>query len=178
MIFPGNRNAVFLHRLQQCRLGSRAGPVDFIGHQQLTEDRASDEAKGTAAFFRFFQHFRAKYISGHQVRGELNAPGIETEDPGNGFNQPCFTKTGNTNQQQVPTSKQGNQGFFNGIMLAKNTLADTIAGGGHITAQLIYPVDQLLGIKRFCLYGFFCPRTQFVGLRSLSPGEVTYMVTL
>ena len=39
----------FLHGLQQGGLGAWAGAVDLVGHQQLAEDRAGDEAEGAAA---------------------------------------------------------------------------------------------------------------------------------
>ena len=41
----GDGDVVFLHRLQQRRLGARAGAVDLVGHQELGEDRAADEAE-------------------------------------------------------------------------------------------------------------------------------------
>ncbi len=37
---PADRDVVLLHRLQQRRLGARAGAVDLVGHQELGEDRA------------------------------------------------------------------------------------------------------------------------------------------
>ena len=45
MALAGDRDVVLLHGLQQRRLGLRAGAVDLVGHQQLGEDRALDEAE-------------------------------------------------------------------------------------------------------------------------------------
>src|SRR6516162_6468037 len=41
----GDGNMLFLHRLQQCGLGARAGAIDLVGHQQLRKYRSGDEAK-------------------------------------------------------------------------------------------------------------------------------------
>ena len=45
----GDGDVMLLHRLQQRRLGARAGAVDLVGHQELGEDRAGHEAEGAAA---------------------------------------------------------------------------------------------------------------------------------
>ena len=44
----GDGDVILLHRLQQRRLGARAGAVDLVGHQQLREDRAGNEAEASA----------------------------------------------------------------------------------------------------------------------------------
>ncbi len=75
-----DRHRIFLHRLQQGRLGSGAGAVDFIAHQQLRKDRAGQKAKTAFAFLILFQHFRAQDIGWHQIRGELNAARLQSQD--------------------------------------------------------------------------------------------------
>lgn len=49
LALAGNGDVVLLHRLQQRRLGARRGAVDLVGHQELGEDGALDEAEGAAA---------------------------------------------------------------------------------------------------------------------------------
>ena len=71
----GDGDVLLLHRLQQRRLGARAGAVDFVGHQQLGEHRALDEAEGAAAAVALLQHFRAQDVGRHQVGRELDALG-------------------------------------------------------------------------------------------------------
>src|SRR5258708_693553 len=38
MVLAGDRDAAFLHRLEQRRLRARAGAVDLVRHQELAED--------------------------------------------------------------------------------------------------------------------------------------------
>ena len=86
-VMSGDRDVPFLHRLQQRGLGARAGAVDLIGHQQLAEDRAGQEAKGAApthrpaCLRRVIQNLAAEDIGGHQIGRELHAPRIEAERP-------------------------------------------------------------------------------------------------
>ena len=47
----------FLHGLQQRRLGSGAGAVNFIGHEKLREYRSADEAESALATVVFFEDF-------------------------------------------------------------------------------------------------------------------------
>ena len=56
----GDRDVTLLHRLQQRRLGARAGAVDLVGHQQLCEDRPFQEAEGAFAVGAFLHHFGAR----------------------------------------------------------------------------------------------------------------------
>ena len=100
MLHPGDRDALFLHRLQQRRLGARAGSVDLVGHQQLAEHRAGHEAEGAAAG-GFVQHLAADDIGRHQVGGELHPLGREAQDGAQGFHQPALAQAGHAAQQHV-----------------------------------------------------------------------------
>ena len=64
----GDRDMMLLHRLQQRRLGARAGAVDLVGHQQLGEHRARDEAEIALAAGALLQHLGAENVGRHQVR--------------------------------------------------------------------------------------------------------------
>ena len=60
VIAAGDRDAVLLHRLQQGRLRARAGAVDLVGHQQLAEDGAGNEAERAPAGVRFPRALRSR----------------------------------------------------------------------------------------------------------------------
>ena len=68
---------MLLHGLQQGGLGAWAGAVDFVGHEQLAEHRAGDEAEIAAAGGTLLEHFAAGDVGGHQVGGELHALAAE-----------------------------------------------------------------------------------------------------
>ena len=96
-----DRDVVLLHRLQQRRLGARAGAVDLVGHQQLREDRAGDEAEAALAARRFLQHLGAENVGGHQVGRELDAPRVEAERGAQGLDQLGLGEARHADQQRV-----------------------------------------------------------------------------
>ncbi len=83
----GDGDVQFLHRLQQRRLGARAGAVDLISHQQLSEDRTGQEAKAAAATGTFVEHLAADDVRRHQIGRELDALGVESEHDAHGLDQ-------------------------------------------------------------------------------------------
>ncbi len=62
MAHTGHGDMALLHRLEQGRLGARAGAVDLVRHQQLGEDRPFEEAEGALPARAFVQHFRADNV--------------------------------------------------------------------------------------------------------------------
>ena len=120
----GNRHMALLHRLQQGRLGARAGPVDLIGHQELGENRPLDETKGAAALSGLFQNFGAEYVGRHQIGRELDAAVIKAEHSAHGFHQLCLGKTGDANEQAVTARQHRRQCPLHHDILAVNDLAD------------------------------------------------------
>src|SRR6185437_2110012 len=56
MADAGHRDVVLLHRLEQSGLGLRAGAVDLVGHEELSEDGALDEAEAPAASGLLLEH--------------------------------------------------------------------------------------------------------------------------
>ena len=92
---------LLLHGLEQRRLGTRARAIDLVGHQQLTENRSRDEPEAALAARAFFQHFAAKDVRGHQIRGELDTPGIQAKHDAHGFDQLGLGKAGHADQHPV-----------------------------------------------------------------------------
>ena len=134
MLHPANGHALFLHRLQQRRLGPGTRSVDLIRHQQLTEHRAGNEAEGAAAI-GFVQHLAAHDIGGHQIGRELDALGVETEHDAQGFDEPAFAETGHADQQRVSTGQQGDQRLVDHILLPKNGPPDRRTNRGDARAE-------------------------------------------
>ena len=95
-------DALFLHRLQQRRLGARAGSVDLVGHQQLAEDRTGDKAEGPATV-GFVQNLTAHDVGWHQIGGELDTLGAKAKHHAQGLHQPAFAQSGDPDEQNMAT---------------------------------------------------------------------------
>ena len=134
----GDGDVLLLHRLQQRRLGARAGAVDFVGHQQLGEDRALDEAEGAAAAVALLQHFGAQDVGRHQVGRELDALASMPEHDAQGLDQLGLGEAGHADQQQVTAGQQRNQRLIDDLLLAINDLAD---GGARLPQLAAQPLD-------------------------------------
>ena len=74
MVLPARRDMAFAHGLQQrrLRLGRRA--VDLVSQHQIRKNRPGDKSETPAAAVAVLvHHFRAKNVSRHQIRRELDA---------------------------------------------------------------------------------------------------------
>ena len=133
----GHGDVLLLHALQQRRLRARAGAVDFVGHQQLGEHRALDEAEGAAADVAFLHDFRAQDVGRHQVGRELDALGVHAQHDAQGLDQLGLGEAGNADQQQMAAGKECNQRLIDDILLAIDHLADGGAGGPELASQAL-----------------------------------------
>jgi hypothetical protein len=79
-------------------LRARAGAVDLVGHQQLGEDRAADESETALAADPLVEHLAADDVGGHEVRGELNATGVEAKHGAHGLDQLGLGEAGKADQ--------------------------------------------------------------------------------
>ena len=121
-----DRHPPLLHRLQQGRLGPRAGAVNFVCHQQLGKYRPFDKAEVPLAVSPFLQHFRAQDIGGHQVRRELDTFRIHGKNRAQRLHQPCFPKAGHADQQRMAACQQRNQHLVDNIPLAEKDPANRL----------------------------------------------------
>ena len=102
----GDRDLVLLHRLQQRRLGPRAGAVDLVGHQKLAEHRPRDEAEGPLPALALFQHLGAEDVSRHQVGRALHPLVLEAQDRAEGLDQAGLGQAGHADQQGVAAGQE------------------------------------------------------------------------
>ena len=135
MAVAGHGDVLLLHALQQRRLGARAGAVDFVGHQQLGEHRALDEAEGAAAGVGLFQHFRAQDVGGHQVGRELDALGFHAQHDAQSLDQQGLGEARHADQQHVAARQECYKGLIDDVLLAINDLADGRAGGAQLATE-------------------------------------------
>ena len=111
---------MLLHRLQQGRLGARAGAVDLVGHQELGEDRALDEAERAAPSARLVEDLRAENVGGHQVRRELHPPCVEPEHGAERLDQLRLGEAGHADEQAVAAGQDRHQGEVDHLLLAED----------------------------------------------------------
>jgi len=143
---------LFLHGLQQRRLGAGAGAVDFVGHQELTEDRSLDETETARAAIRFFQHLGAQNVGGHQVGRELDALVVEAEDRAHGVNEKRLGKTGHADKQRVTAGQHGDQRLVDHLLLAIDHFADGGTRRGDLGARGFYFLDGVAVRFTECLH--------------------------
>ena len=145
----GDRDVLFLHRLQQRRLRARAGAVDFVGHQQLGEDGALEEAERAAPAVAFLQHFRADDVGRHQIGRELDALPVETKDDAQRLDQAGLGKAGHADKQAMPACQQRHQGLIDHFVLAEDDAADAFAHFGEEGRRRLGMGDGCAVVRRF-----------------------------
>ena len=71
-----DRDLALLHGFQQGRLRLGRGAVDFVGQQEVGEDRALHQREGVVLER---EEIGAEQVTGQQVRRELDAPELEAD---------------------------------------------------------------------------------------------------
>ena len=127
MVVAGHGHPPLLHRLQQCRLGARARPVDLVRHQQLAEHGPRDEPEAAPSGLGLLHHLRAENVGRHQVRRELHALLAEPEHHAQGLDQPGLGEARHADQQHVAAGQQRGQRFLDHLLLAEDRPADFVA---------------------------------------------------
>ena len=107
----------------------RRGAVDLVGHQQLGEDRALDEAERARLAGRVLEHFRADDVGRHEVGRELDALGVEAQHLAQRLDQQRLGEAGDADQQRVAAGEDRDQ-----RALDHDVLAEDDRGGGLVRA--------------------------------------------
>ena len=115
-----NRDVLFLHGLQQRRLGARAGAIDLVRHQELREHGAGDETERALSRRALIQHFSAENVRRHQVGRELDALCIKTERNAERLDQLGLGEAGDADQKRVSAGKDRHQRVLDDAVLAEN----------------------------------------------------------
>ena len=123
-----DRDLVLLHRFEQGRLGLRRRAVDFVGEQDVGEDRAADEADHAAARGPvLFDHLGAEDVGGHQVGRELDAVELEVDCLRQLLDQQRLGEAGHAAQQAVAAGEEGDQDLADDALLADDRLGELAA---------------------------------------------------
>ncbi len=121
----------FGHGFEQGGLGARGGAVDFVGQDDLGEERAGAELE--LGRLRV-EDGAAGDVVGQEVGGALQAFEGAAEAAGQGAGQHGFGHARNVLQQDVPLGQEGDQGPDNLVALADDDLPDIVnntAGKGR-----------------------------------------------
>ena len=114
----------FLHGFEQRALGLRRRAVDFVGQQDVGENRPPDERPGAAAVGGIFlDDVGARDVAGHQVRRELDALVDQPQGLSHGAHQEGLGGAGEAGDQAVASHEQADHDLFQHLFLAYNDAA-------------------------------------------------------
>ncbi len=114
---------VFLHGFEQGGLGFGRRAVDFVGEDDVGEDRAGDKGEAPAGI-GILEDFGAGDIGGHEVRCELDALEIEREDLRDRFDQQRLREAGSAGDEAMAAGKQRQQEVFDDLFLADDDFGE------------------------------------------------------
>jgi hypothetical protein len=110
-------DVVLLHRFEQRRLRLRRRAVDFVGEDDLREDRTLDETQPPGSAF-LVENLRAGDVGRHQIGRELNAFEIEIEDVRDRLDQQGFREARHAGDQAVPAGEECDQYLLHHLVLS------------------------------------------------------------
>jgi hypothetical protein len=128
---------VLLHGLQQGRLGLGRRPVDFVGQDDLGEDRPMLEAELAPPRGRVVHHdIRPDDVGGHEVRRELDAVEVQAQGLRQRADQVGLAQPRHALQQRVSAHEQAGQHAVHDLGMPDDRLADLLAQPGELLAEL------------------------------------------
>ncbi len=130
----------FLHGFEECGLGLGGCTVHFIGEYELGEDGAGLETELAGAAIGsvdFVDNGGADDVGGHEVGRELDAAEGERHGGGEAADQERFADAGDALEEKMAANHDGNEGRFDGGVLADDGFADFGFEGGEGGAELL-----------------------------------------
>ena len=123
MPHPADGNLSLLHGFQERRLSFRRRAIDFVGENNVGEQRPFEKAELAAAGGAIlFNDFRAGNVGGHQVGGELNAAERKIQRASQRADHQRFGQARHAFQQAMAAGKQRDQQFLDNIVLTDDDL--------------------------------------------------------
>ena len=94
-----NGDLVFLHRLEQRRLRPGRRAIDFVGEDDVGEDRTADESNlPLPRRHVFFDDLGAENVGRHEVGRELDAAELQINGIGDRLDEQRLGETGHAEQ--------------------------------------------------------------------------------
>jgi len=128
---------MFLHRLQQRRLGLRRRAVDLVGEDHVGEDRTTHEGEAAAAVAVVLQDLGAGDIRRHEVGRELDAREPQVENLRDRLHEQRLGEARCAGDQAVPAGEEGEQDLLDDVALADDHLAQLGLDAGAAGEQTL-----------------------------------------
>ena len=125
--------------------GRRA--VDLVGHQELAEDRAVDEAEGARPVGPGLQHLGAEDVGRHQVGGELHPVRDQPEHRAERLDQPGLGEPRRAHEQAVAAAQDRDQRLLDHLLLADDAPRDHLARPDQPLAGRLDFRHQVVGVR-------------------------------
>lgn len=131
------RDGMFLHGFEHGGLRLRRRAVDFVGEQDVREDRSFDESEGSPSLSVFFEHGCSGNIGRGQVRSELNASEIDVENLCDRLYDERLGETWHALQKAVSLGKDRGENLANGVALSDDDLGEFVFKRGARLPELL-----------------------------------------
>ena len=111
-----DRHLVLLHGFEQRRLRLRRRAIDFVGQNDVGENRSANEPdRALPRRAIFFEHFRTQDVRRHQIRCELDAIELQVDRLGQLADQQRLREPGHATQKAVASGE-------NAIRISRTTV--------------------------------------------------------
>ena len=139
---------VLLHRLQKRGLSLRRRPIDFVGEQDIGENRSLQELELPSPGGRvFLKNIRSGDVGRHQVRRKLNSVELQVENFRQGADEQGLGQTRHADEETMTFGKKSDQDLFDNSVLADNHLA-------NLTDHRVALVGKFFYFRDFVLLNF------------------------
>ena len=135
---------MFLHRLEQRRLGLRRGAVDLVGQDDVGEDRPVDELELPPAVRGVLEDIRPRDVHRHQVGRELDAAELQRHRLGQLVDHQRLGQARHAHQQRMPAGEQADRQPLDHVVLADDHPAQLLAQPGIGIPQMVDRLDVVL----------------------------------
>ncbi len=127
---------------KQRRLRLGRGAVDFVGQQDVGEDRPFDEAKTPLAVLVFFQHVGAGDVRGHQVGRELDAFELHVQNAGQRADHQRLRQPRHALQQAMPAGEDGGEHLLDDLVLPNDDLLQLLLHQLPMLGELLQDIAE------------------------------------
>ncbi len=128
---------MFLHRFQHRGLSLGGSSIDFVGQNNVREDRTFDEFKFTPAFGSFLKDICTGDVHRHQVGGELNTTEAKRHGLSQPTNQKCLGESRYAHQKRMPSGEKADCQLLDYCVLTNNNFR-------QFGLQLLVDVSQFV----------------------------------
>lgn len=142
--FTRDCDRFFLHRLEQGGLCFGGGSVDFVGEDEIGEERTGLEFESFPTLVGFHHDIGADHIGGHEIGGELDALEFEVERVGEGTDEEGFAEARHAFEEDVSPRDERGERAVDDLVLADDHLADFASEGFEIGSKLIEALFDLI----------------------------------